>query len=233
MIQRIYSRSEFFALPEKGLEAQKIRALYSAYGADYEFCKFYRQGDSFISALDGAFLLCEAENADYAELSQFLTMQGFAELFCSEAAGKLINLQLDCRMELANLMQFQGGNYNAEFDENLALSDVYAILREGFEIPFESWYLDMSHRVRHGVSRCCTLDGKAALAVQHSINGEALISQVSTLAAERGKGYAKRLVTAVSVSLAPAEVFVVCEDSLTSFYEKCGFKAVGKKCIIS
>lgn len=232
MIKQIFEPAEFLRLPEKGLEAQKIRALFNAYGAKYDFCRFFRQGDSYISALDGSFVLCEGANADYDELAGFLSMQGFAEIFCSVEAGEALSDRLSCGFKRVNVMKFKCGSACAEFAVTTPLSDVFAILREGFDIEFEPWYLDMSHRVRHGISRCCVLRGKAALVIQHDINGEALISQVATLKAHRGEGLAKRLVTSVAASLAPSEVYVVCEDNLVGFYEKCGFDVIGEKCII-
>lgn len=233
MIKQIFEQEELSALPEKGLEAQKIRALFAAYGGKYGFCRFFRQGNSYISALDGSFVLCEGVDTDYDELTDFLRMQGFAEIFCSERAGKALCGKLDCGFSAVNLMKFCGGSPSADFDDKPVLSNVYRIISDGFDIEFEPWYLDISHRVRHGISKCCVLDGKAALVIQHDINGEALLSQVATLKAHRGEGLARRLVTSVATSLATSEVYVVCEDELVGFYEKCGFEVAGKKCLIN
>lgn len=232
MIKQINNEAEFSQLLEKGLEAQKIRALYQAYGLDYRFCRFYRQSDSYISVLDRSFVICEGANADYDELSDFLCMQGFADVFCSDIAGKALSDRLGCGFNLVNLMKFCGGPPSSGFEDEPSLSDVYKIISDGFDIEFEPWYLDMSHRVRHGISKCCMLNGKAALVIQHDINGEALLSQVASLRAHRGEGLAKKLVTSVASSLAPSEVYVVCEDSLVGFYEKCGFVKAGRKCVI-
>lgn len=233
MIQQIFESYEFSALPEKGVEVQKIRALFDAYGTKYDFCRFYRQGNSYISVLDGSFVLCTDSTADFEEIADFLHMQGFSDVFCSKAAGKSLSDKLECSFTIVNLMKFSGGLPCAEFDDDPSLSDVYKIVSDGFDIEFESWYLDMSHRVRHGISKCCVLDGKAALVVQHNINGEALLSQVASLKAHRGEGLAKKLVTSVSASLAPSEVYIVCEDELIGFYEKCGFEIVGNKFIFT
>ncbi|MBQ4166061.1 MAG: GNAT family N-acetyltransferase [Oscillospiraceae bacterium] len=232
MISQIFEPCEFSALPEKGVEAQKIRALYNAYGAKYDFCRFYRQGNSYISVLDGSFVLCVDSTADLEELADFLQMQGVSDIFCSKGAGNALSDKLGRGFDVVNLMKFSGGSVCAEFDNESSLSDVYKIISDGFDIAFEPWYLDMSHRVRHGISKCCVLDGKAALVIQHDINGEALLSQVATLKSHRGEGLAKKLVTSVAASLAPSAVYVVCEDALIGFYERCGFEAIGKKCII-
>lgn len=233
MIKQIFGPDELAELPVKGLEAQKIRALFDAYGTKYDFCRFYRQGNGYISVLDGSVVVCEDVACDYTELADFIRMQGFSDIFCSETAGKKLANALDGNCELVNLMKFSDGRSKCDFRTDMSLSDVFAIIREGFDIEFEPWYLDMSHRVRHGVTRCCTVDNKAALVIQHDINGEALLSQVASLKAHRGEGFAKKLVSSVAASLAPSEVFVVCKNSLTGFYEKCGFELLDKKCIIT
>ncbi|MBQ8171403.1 MAG: GNAT family N-acetyltransferase [Oscillospiraceae bacterium] len=232
MIKQIYTAEEFSALPENGIEAGKIRALYFAYGAGYPFCRFYRQGNCYFSCLDGAYVIC-GEPQDTEELSQFLAINGYTEIFCTEVTADRLSESLEAVSAEIFVMRFSGGISSVEPDYAPPLSDVYSIVSEGFDIDFEPWYLDMSHRVRHGVTRCAVLDGEAALVIQHHINGEALISQVACRKDSRGKGYASRLVVSAACSLAPSEVYVLCEEQLVPFYEKCGFSFLGKKYVLS
>ena len=232
MITQISDLREFDLMPQKGIEAQKIRALYLAYGTDYDFCRFYRQGSSYLSLLDGAAVLYADDSADITEIAQFLMVSGCREVFCSTNAAAALAPLMNTSCTYVNLMRFCGQPYNAPLDTEPSLSDVYDIVREGFDIDFEPWYLDMSHRVRHGISQCRVLEEKAALVIQHDINGEALISQVATLKDHRGNGLASRLVRAAAHSLHPSEVYIICEDELVGFYRKCGFEESGKKCLI-
>lgn len=228
MIKRISSAEEFSALPEKGIEAQKIRALLHAYGTDYEFCRFFiHNGDTFLAEMNGGYVLCSGGKYDPEEVAEFLRFNGCAELLCSEKAGAEISAILDGRLSLINLMKFVGCARDFGVERDPSLSDVYEIVGSVFDFEFEPWYLDMSHRIRHGVARCRKLDG-SALVIQHDINGEALISQVATLPAERGKGNASRLLSAACAELSGSEVYVLCEDKLTDFYEKNGFALCGK-----
>lgn len=229
MIARISSPEDFAALPAKGVEAQKIRALYQAYGAGYDFCRFYRQnGDTFIAALDGDFILCGG-GADHGELAGFLSVCGFGSIFCSESAAAALPFPA----AFVYLMRYVGGaEVCEEIDREPRLDEVYGILKTAFDIQYGPWYLDMSLRVRHGVSRCMTLGG-STLTVQHNINGEALLSQIAALPQSQGKGVTKRLIRAACSELAPSEVYVLCERELTGFYEKCGFEVCGKKCVLS
>lgn len=234
MIRRIFTEDELSALPAKGIEAQKLRALFVAYGTAYDFCRFFRQDSCYISSLDGSFVVCDDGIADAEELADFFRMNGFAEIFCSETLGKALGEKLSAPYTFVNVMHFDNaGVCPISFDSSPALSEVYSIISEGFDIEFEPWYLDMSHRVRHGISRCCVINDKAALVIQHDINGEALISQVACRKACRGQGIGAELVTSVSAALAPSEVYVLCEDALIPFYEKCGFSVSGKKIVIT
>ncbi len=228
MTERIYTADRLSGLPEHGVEAQKLRALFLAYGGAYDFCRFFRQGNTFLAALDGAFVIAEQPGADMEEIAWFLNMNGFSELFCSEAAGEELKPFLRAAFTPVRLMVYAGEKGGA-LPEQRSPSEVWEIIGSRFDIPFEPWYLDMSHRVRHGVSRCYS-DGRAALAVQHDIGGEALISQVSVLCEQEHKGYAGALVRQVSAALA-GEVQVICGESLSLFYEKCGFRYHSKKYI--
>ncbi len=233
MITQIHDNNEFSALPEIGITAGKIRALYNAYGTSYDFCRFYRQGNSYISALDGSFVLCGDGAADISELADFFRMSGFVEIFCSSDIGQALAALMNAQCDVINSMRYVRSDIRCSFDTTTPLNDVYSIISEGFDIPFEPWYLDMSHRVRHGVSVCCTYENSAALVIQHDICGEALISQVACRKAYRGQGIAGRLVTSVAASLLPSAVYVLCEDELISFYEKCGFMSEEKYTVIS
>lgn len=230
MIKRAKNSAELKNLPEKGVEAQKIRSLLLAYGTNYDFCRFFTGENVVLAQLNGDFIISDFGETDFGELAEFLNFSGFSEIFCSEYLGLLLDKQLGVKQEIVNLMRFAGVPEKNAL-EILAPADAFRIIKTGFDFDFEMWYLDMSHRVRHGVSRLYGLDG-AALAVQYNQNGEALISQVATLPENRGKGYARRLVSAVCAELHESEVFVLCEDRLLGFYEKIGFVPVDKKCCL-
>lgn len=232
MIKRVYTASQLMALPEHGIEAQKIRALFLAYGGNYDFCRFFVQdnGAAFLAALDGSFVVCAGDGADLTEIGEFIAVHGFTDIFCSVESGTAFSEQLPGSCSEVSLMEYRG-EQNGTVPPEAQPSEVWSIIGSRFEIDFEPWYLDMSHRFRHGVTRCYS-DGKAALVVQHSINGEVLISQVSVLREFEGRGYAGGLLRNVCSGLSGV-VQVVCEGSLTAFYEKNGFVEVSRKMIIT
>lgn len=233
MIRRASSEDELFRLPKRGVEAQKIRALLRAYGTKYDFCRFFVSDFFTLCEMNGSFVVCglgESDSVD--ELADFFAFGGFSEIFCAEKLGELLQKRLSCTAKTVNLMRFHGtGIECAEVEKFPPLDDVYKILKTAFDIDYESWYADMSHRIRHNVAAARRL-GDSALIIQHNLNGEALLSQIATAPDSRNRGNASRLISAVCAELFPSEVFVICEDCLAGFYRKIGFELCGNKAIL-
>lgn len=235
MIRRAFSEGDMKYLPLKSVWAQKIRALMRSYGTKYDFCRFYvgkfHAGRAFLGEMNGSVVLSEGGKCDLKELAEFLTFSGFSELFCSENAGRALSRMLNCDLQSVNIMRFVGNAVSCGIEREPTLDNVYKILKTAFDIDYETWYLDMSHRVRHGVSEFRILNG-SALAIQYNINGEALLSQVATIPEMRGKGDARRLISAVCAELSGSEVYVICKDELLEFYGKSGFSRTDGACIL-
>lgn len=235
MIKRVYSPEELARLPKTGVEAQKIRALMLAYGTNYDFCRFYLSDKAAFCEMSGSFVLCglsEHKKQDVEELSGFFAMRGFSEIFCSDALGKALSEKLRCKTMKVNLLRFDGKLHeNAEIDKSPPLDEVFKILDAFFDIDYEQWYVDMSHRIRHNIAKARRLDD-SVLIIQHDLNGEALLSQIATLPEKRKTGGATRLINAVCAELSNSAVFVLCEDSLLDFYLKIGFVKVSDKMIL-
>ena len=234
MIRRAVSPEELARLPQKGVEAQKIRALMLAYETKYDFCRFYVSEDVILCETDGSFVVCEIGNADdISELADFFKFSGFSEIFCSEAIGEKLSVYLKCGAQRVNLMRFCGVPVRcAEADTDPPLDEVFKILSSSFDIVYEHWYVDMSHRIRHNIAKARMLDS-SALIIQHDLNGEALLSQIATVPKDRGQGNASRLISSVCAELSKSDVFVICEDDLLPFYRKVGFEKTGDKFIVT
>lgn len=233
MIRRAQSVEEFAKLPDSGILAQKIRALLLSYGTKYDFCRFFYSKDFFISELSGSFVVSEIGcNPNFDELAEFFSFCGFSEIFCSENVGEQLSERMQCKSENVNLMRFDGYEIPCEIEHNPPLSEIYEVLKSAFDIDFEAWYVDMSHRIRHGISAARQL-GNSVLVIQHNLNGEALLSQIVTAPQGRNKGNASQLIRAVCAELSPSAVFVLCRDELTEFYTKVGFSLVGRYCQLS
>lgn len=239
MIKRVSTDDELLSAlgslseDKANVEALKIYALWLCYGIKYDFCRFYEADGAVICVLDGSFVVSDRGNCDFEELAVFFDIGGFSDIFCSKRFGYGISEHMCCDRCDVNLMRFNGVPHDTEYvtEKDTPLEEFYGILKTSFDIGFEPWYLDMSHRIRHGVSRTRRLGG-SVLVIQHELFGSALISQVATEPGERGKGGASRLISAVCAELSESEVYVICEDSLCGFYEKNGFSKLCKKCIL-
>ncbi len=232
MIKRVNSPEELL-LPEKGVEAQKIRALLLAYGTGYDFCRFYTSENLAFCEMNGSFVLCENGNCDFEELARFLAFHGFSEIFCSKEFGERLAAFLNCGFKAVNLMIFCGSSLEcSDVEKNPPLGEIYKILSKAFAFDYEPWYVDMSHRIRHGIAQVRKLDG-SALTIQHNLNEEALLSQIATVPEKRGRGTASRLILSACAELSLSKVFVICENGLLPFYEKIGFEKIDEKIVLT
>lgn len=209
-------------------EALLIYERFLCYGIKYDFCRFFKAADCVLNELYQSYVIYG--DADLDELAQFFSFCAFKEIVCSYDVGRALSDKLQlCRRSDVNLMRFGGIGVPYEIEKNVALDEFYKILKTGFEIDFESWYLETSHRIRHNISRLRRLEN-SVLAIQYDMYGSALISQVATAPESRGKGDASRLILSVCSELAPSEVYLLCEDKLVDFYKRIGFEFVCKKC---
>ena len=238
MIKRIFSPNELDILPNTGIEAGKLRALLAAYGTKYDFCRFYTSENTIIGGLNNDFIVCDFgkyEESELDELAAFFKFSGFTEIFCSCHLGEPLIKKYGFNGHRIFLMNFDEHNkavLDSRVDNSPTLREVYDILKTGFDIEFEPWYLDMSHRIRHGVSCFRRLEG-SVLSVQHNINGEVLLSQIVSLPEKRGRHITSKLILSVCAEYAPSKIFVLCESGLKGFYQKIGFNKHDEKFIIS
>ncbi len=220
-------------LPPNGVEAQKIRALWMAYSSKYDFCRFYTSGNAVVCIQDCDAVLCvTGEKCGFDELAEFFVFSGVRRIFCSEDAGNRLSKLIGCKLQSVNLMRFAGEPVSAEIETAPPLQEVFGVIQQAFLLPeaaYEPWYLDMSHKIRHGVSKAYRLGGSVAI-VQYHQNGEALLSQAATLPAERGKGNAAKLIKAVCAEYVGSVVKIICTDELVPFYRKIGFVEESIKC---
>lgn len=229
MIKRIYSLN---CLPEQGVEVQKIRALWLAYGGEYDFCRFYSSENAIFCLFNRDVVLYSDESCNYEELAEFLSFCGVNEIFCSDYAGQELATHLNYELDYVNLMEYNGTPVSCVTDKSPPLSEVFEVIKKSFGLSsdcFEQWYLDMSHRIRHNISEVRMLDS-SVLVVQHNLNEEVLLSQIATLPEQQRKGSASRLISAVCDEFPDKSIMLICSDELVGFYSKIGFELKGKKC---
>lgn len=239
MIKQIFEKPSIKA---EDIFFGKILCLINAYGFEYGFATFYQlDNTAYISRLDGDFVLasntCLSPN-QLEELTIFLSIQGYNSILINEKNGEGLNSFLKGKLFFNNIYEF-AGEASDEIPPQKATSfeDIYRILSEAFDSHrkenFESWYLDFSHRTRHGVSRIFTIDYKTTATVQFSIDNLTFLGQIATLKNQQNKGLCKKLLLQICHEYKGTKIQLICENQLAEFYEKTGFKFLEKACTIT
>lgn len=214
--------------------ACRIFSQLLAYGTGERFLEHWVQLEdnkprAVISRMDGNItIFCENVND---ELLEFIEAVGYNTVF----ADKEFFPQYWSGEVLMKFVRKPETEISDNIDFNPTIREIYSVLErcrgEGFEIPdFDSFYPDMSHRVRHNLSRILAyrLDGQAIACCMTSAetNNCAIISGVACLPEYRGKGYASKLVAKIAESLGNRDIFVFCREELVGFYSRLGFSSI-------
>ena len=127
----------------------KLRAVALAYGFERDFARFWTDGGAAYCLLDGGLSIAGVP-ADIEEGREFLDMLGPASVFCErELAGELgLAVSTEGAVMAKDLSDGRPEVFPAP-----GLREVHALLTAaGMPLEFEPFYLDMSHRVRHGAA---------------------------------------------------------------------------------
>ena len=92
---------------------------------------------------------------------------------------------------------------------------------------FDKWYVDISHRIRHGVSELYLYD-RTTVTKSFDIDGYVFLSHIATAKSERGKETARRLLRCLAEKYnnEGKEAYLFARDHRRSFYESIGFEPV-------
>ncbi len=206
----------------------KIRAHFRAYGGCYDFMRFFDIGGGVAAFFNSSLTISGVAECDPEELKNFITMYSphDIELPPEMAEGVIPDGYI---AEERTLFRFVTGEYDAseELDESPRLDDVFGIVSDSFGIEdgYDLWLTDMSHRIRHGVSKVF-LSGKTTATMHFVENGRAFFGQIATSPEDRGKGKARRLLYRLGERYETAELFA--KEERAGFYKEIGFIAVGK-----
>lgn len=250
MIKMIKSDSELDSnLLLKTLSGRKMLAYMKAYGAGYDFCRFYKItgeygniGEGYMFIINSTLIICgdgQLEADD--ELQIFINMN---MPFRIEGDQKILSgISREDKYQVLNRTIFElvpdkdSYTFAEEFvDFDPYLPDVYQILSEGFPniSDFSLWYTDTSHRCRHGISRVFTYRNSTTASIVFDIGNEALIGQVATRVSARGSGYAREFLKWLALFLNNngKRAFLLALDVRVSFYREIGFREVEHEIVL-
>lgn len=208
----------------------RIAALAAAYGFSYDFARFYVQTDengvltALISYLDNDATLAFLPDADLSELNSFFRTVGFTTLLCQDS------FQFDydyCEGVLMRSVRcYDVAPGMGVFDEYPKLMDLFNFIDYDKQ-DFESWYVDLSHRIRHGTAKAVALtveDQIVSSGIFSSITEKgAVLTSVSTRAAFRRMGYGSALVKKMTADIGRTVFLMREKDRNEEFYIKSGF----------
>lgn len=235
MIEKISNISQLDGFVKEDIYYIRIMSLLKAYGCAYDFACFYRQLDesnritAVISKLDGDFTLCLDTNADTAELREFFSATGYCTVLADSSFDFTDSFDTGAVMMTAKKVELPCAY--AEIDRFPKLMELFNFV-DYDTLNFESWYVDISHRIRHGCARAYTLninDEIISSGIFSSVfNDSAVLSSVRTAPEFRHMGYGLALISEMLGDIR-GRVYLMREmNKNENFYNKLGFENTGK-----
>ena len=250
MIRLIKSDSELDReLLLKTLSGRKMLAYMKAYGAGYDFCRFYKMtgeydnhGVCYMFIINSTLIICgdgqleaDEELQIFVDMNRPFRIEGDQKILAGIERGKRYQVLNRTVFELVpDENSYKFAEEYVDFDPYLP--DVYTILSEGFPniSDFSLWYTDTSHRCRHGISRVFTYRNCTTASIVFDIGNEALIGQVATKVSARGSGYAREFLKWLALFLNNngKRAFLLALDVRVSFYREIGFREVEHEIVL-
>ena len=214
----------------------QILSKAQAYGFHQSFAQFWTDGEAAYGKTDGSVCIA-GEITDADEACAFLSAVGTNEVVCSAENAEKLGLNIT---ESGAILQKVLRNETVHPAEEISPREIYAVLKaNGMVGEFEPFYLDLSHRMRHGTVRCAgvSADGKT-VAVAAAVFGESasLISAVAVLPKFHRRGLGTAVVRKMERMLPSGTVYILREESKNEAfydaldYKPCGAWAQGKLC---
>lgn len=221
-----------FYRPVTDLASLRIAALWEAYG-DVPFIRYYTDGEGgLLAVMDGVGFFSVAGDLTEEWIAFLSMVPDLQRLCCSGEVGKTVSVLTRWPCRTSVVLEYKGERPSVGEDicRTPSLPAVYALLQQCFDTlsPFEAWYPDVSHRVRHD---CCMLACKlaedrvvsTAMTVAQA-DGHALLGQVATDPAFRCRGYAASCLLDLVGRWQGKHLYIIpANDNARILYEKLGF----------
>jgi GNAT superfamily N-acetyltransferase len=209
---------------------RKIASYLKAYGADYDFCQFYRLDSGTVMVYNSSAVIdCSAKDE---ELDSFINMLYPVSVEISNA--EIISLPDEYERKKRILFKLCKGVTDINFSDlkvNTSLDDIYAILKESFGITeYHAWYADISHRIRHSIAKTFIYEDKATATMQFCEDGFAFFSHIASAEKYRGRGYARKLLYCIAEELEKNNIsgYLFALEHRVSFYREIGFSPISE-----
>lgn len=222
-------------LPKISIDCMSLAKIYAQSnafdGSALENDFWVQKSDENITAIismDGGSMNVYCNNADYSELSEFISALRPSVVFTEYENAAPLGLKCD---RVRNMLKSHTEKTSDEID-NFTLKELYDGLDNGSDVDihlpsFEVFAPDVSHRLRHSGAVAVVKEYGAALAFTYS--GGAVMSGIALSKDYRGKGLGKKLLFEL-LSQTHGDFFVAANDINKEFYLRNGFVLEGRVC---
>ncbi len=226
-------------IPARATEEAAIRiaSLYSVYGRHTRFLRFFSDGQGRVASLMDGTACVYAPSGLNTEWEYFLQMDpSIVTVRCEGSNGRALATAWNSPCKIGRCLSYTEKDPGAqEVGEELQAKPLYALLASQFaDFPaFESWYVDISHRLRHGHCRLAVIerDNKpvsTAMTVAET-SFAVLLGSVATDPAWRCHGFAgKCLKSLIHRTYGKKIMIAAATDYAAALYEKYGFVSAGE-----
>lgn len=223
---------------QKEIDACRIACLLESYGLGYDFVRFWLQYDlaekptAAIVNYEGSVTAALTDDCNRQELREFLRVIGWSTL---SSRAELLPGQEKPGILMRLTTPAAAPDLPAEtvVSDHPSLRDVYELLnscRDELSVPpYESFLLDLSHKLRHGTARCCTLEyHKQTVACAMTVALSPTCAVIGAVAVDknyRRRGFGRCCVQTLCSRLGERTVLLLREPHKNrAFYEALGFR---------
>lgn len=229
LVETEEQKRQLLALCRESAFGCKIASVVKAYGFDKGFACFWldEEADTVFCLADDVMML-SGNLGDAEETRQFLRMVGVRTVHCSAANMERLGWAPAATGDVLCKRAPEGAP-GPESREEVPIRELYALLEEtGMVEEFEPFYLDLSHRLRHGAARAFWVrreDEIGACAIVSAIGeGAVLLSVVAVREDLRRQGLGSEMVRQVEAAFPGKTVYVFREkDRHQAFYSGLGY----------
>lgn len=215
----------------------RILGLRATYGSNASFIQYFSDGEGgLMSLMDGVAVLHLAELTEEWEV--FLGMNpNLTVIHCSDTIGRALLNNGQWHGRVGDVMVYQGDiptDMEKAVNCTPHLPTVYELLKDHFPgiSPFNSWYPDVSHRVRHGHCHISVIQEEelvisTAMTVAET-DSAAILGQVATHPAFRRRGLAGTCIKSTIFQCKGKCLYILpIGEVARKLYEKLGFVLCG------
>ena len=228
LVEKEPEKSRLLSICEKTPFGVKIASWATAYGFDKSFACFWLDttADVAFCLTDGVMLL-SGTVLDGPGVKAFLGAVGAKEVFCAVRNAEALGLSV---LETGDVLKksLEPGPAPGPLPP-VSVRQIYTLLEEaGMVEEFEPFYLDLSHKLRHGAALAVTVPGDEGLracgVVSALTDRGAILSALAVEEGYRRQGIGSAVVKQLEACLPGKTLYVFREkDKNKEFYRGLGF----------